>query len=130
MRDQVFKDEIPRAKDFAFNAGVANVFDDMVNRSVPFYEEIQRMIAELAADHAAPFTNVYDLGCSTGTTIANMSNLLKPDVRVIGVDDSAEMLKKCGSKLDQTSLCNAYELQCTDISEELRLNNASVAICA
>lgn len=128
MRDQVFKDEMPRAKDFAFNAGVANVFDDMVNRSVPFYEEIQRMIAELAADHAAPFTNVYDLGCSTGTTIANMSGLLKPEVRVVGIDDSAEMLKKCSAKLDQTSLRSAYDLQCTDISGELSITNASVVI--
>ncbi|MGN6495502.1 MAG: carboxy-S-adenosyl-L-methionine synthase CmoA [Agriterribacter sp.] len=128
MRDQVFNEEIPKAKDFAFNAGVANVFDDMVNRSVPFYEEIQRMIAELAADHAAPFTNVYDLGCSTGTTIANMSTLLKPEVKVIGIDDSAEMLRKCSDKLDQTALRGSYELHCADISEEINLSNASVAI--
>jgi hypothetical protein len=32
-----------------------------VNRSVPFYEEIQRMIAELAADHARDNSNIYDL---------------------------------------------------------------------
>ena len=46
--DQFFKDEIKKAADFKFGAGVANVFDDMVNRSVPYYGEMQRMIAELA----------------------------------------------------------------------------------
>ncbi|MBX2923697.1 MAG: carboxy-S-adenosyl-L-methionine synthase CmoA [Chitinophagaceae bacterium] len=128
MRDQVFSEEIPKAKDFAFNAGVADVFDDMVNRSVPFYEEMQRMIAELAASHAVPFTNVYDLGCSTGTTIVNMSSRLKPGVKVIGIDDSEEMLKKCKAKLDLTSLQDSYELHCADISGGINITNASVAI--
>ena len=39
MKDEVFKDEIEKASDFKFSANVANVFDDMVNRSVPFYGE-------------------------------------------------------------------------------------------
>ena len=46
------KNEIEKASDFKFGANVAKVFDDMVNRSVPYYGEIQRMMAELAADHA------------------------------------------------------------------------------
>ena len=67
--DEVFKDELSKPSDFKFNRQVAVVFDDMVNRSVPFYEEIQRMVAEIAADHYIEGTNVYDLGCSTGTTM-------------------------------------------------------------
>ena len=51
-QDKVFKEEIQKASDFKFGTTVANVFDDMVNRSVPYYGEMQRMIAELAADHA------------------------------------------------------------------------------
>ena len=51
-KDEVFRDEIEKASDFKFGANVAKVFDDMVNRSVPFYGEIQRMMAELSANHA------------------------------------------------------------------------------
>ena len=59
--DEVFRDEIEKASDFKFGANVAKVFDDMVNRSVPFYGEIQRMMAELSANHAAEGSFVYDL---------------------------------------------------------------------
>src|SRR5690348_3713244 len=71
-KDEVFKEHYSKPSDFKFTSKVAGVFDDMVNRSVPFYEEIQRMVAELAADHAKEFTNIYDLGCSTGTTMIYM----------------------------------------------------------
>jgi tRNA (cmo5U34)-methyltransferase len=74
FKDEFFKDEITKAFDFKFGEKVASVFDDMVNRSVPFYEEIQRMIGEIAADHAKPGGgDVYDLGCSTGTTMIYMN---------------------------------------------------------
>ena len=66
--DRIFSEQQPTT-DFTFDARTAKVFDDMVDRSVPFYGEIQRMITELAADFAVPGTNLYDLGCSTGTTL-------------------------------------------------------------
>lgn len=128
MRDQVFKDEIPHAKDFKFGANVAKVFDDMVNRSVPFYEEIQRMVAELAGDHATPGSNIYDLGCSTGTTMFNMQSQIKEGVTMIGVDDSPEMLKKCEEKLSQVCDQGSYELMCADISKDPSISNASVVV--
>lgn len=45
-KDEIFSSQIQRVSDFKFNSHVVGVFDDMVNRSVPFYGEIQRMIAE------------------------------------------------------------------------------------
>jgi hypothetical protein len=35
-KDEVFSDEIEEVSDFKFSAGVAKVFDDMVNKPVPF----------------------------------------------------------------------------------------------
>ena len=94
-KDEVFKGEIEKASDFKFGENVARVFDDMVNRSVPFYGEIQRMMAEIAADHAVEGAYVYDLGCSTGTTMVGMDTMVDQNIRFIGVDDSQEMLDKC-----------------------------------
>ncbi len=62
-KDEVFKEYYTKPSDFKFSSKVAGVFDDMVNRSVPYYEEIQRMVAEIAADHAIDNTKIYDLGC-------------------------------------------------------------------
>ena len=74
--DQVFRNQLEKVSDFAFNEAVAGVFDDMVSRSVPFYGEMQRMIAELAAYFATEGSNVYDLGCSTGTTLSLLRQTL------------------------------------------------------
>jgi tRNA (cmo5U34)-methyltransferase len=127
-KDEVFKDEIEKASDFKFGANVANVFDDMVNRSVPFYGEIQRMMAELAADHAKEGSDVYDLGCSTGTTMIGMDTMVDQKIRFVGVDDSQEMLDKCKLKLLELGFSRNYELRCTDLSEGIKITNASVVV--
>ena len=127
-KDQVFKEEIEQASDFKFGANVANVFDDMVNRSVPYYGEIQRMMAELAADHAKEGSDVYDLGCSTGTTMIGMDTLVNPKVRFVGIDDSQEMLDKCKLKLSEIGFSREYELRCADLSQGLKIDNASVVV--
>ena len=74
--DEVFAQPLDRIGDFTFNEQVAGVFDDMVSRSVPQYAEIQRMLAELTAYFATSGSNIYDLGCSTGTTLALVHDAL------------------------------------------------------
>jgi tRNA (cmo5U34)-methyltransferase len=127
-KDEVFKGEIEKASDFKFGANVANVFDDMVNRSVPYYGEIQRMMAELSADHAKEGSDVYDLGCSTGTTMIGMDTMVNPIIRFIGIDDSQEMLDKCKSKLMEIGFSRNYELRCADLNEGVKITNASVVV--
>jgi len=127
-KDEVFKDEIEKASDFKFSENVAKVFDDMVNRSVPYYGEMQRMMAELAADHAKEGSDVYDLGCSTGTTMIGMDTMIKPDIRFIGIDDSQKMLDKCKSKLLEVGFSRNYELRCADLSQGVQITNASVVV--
>lgn len=107
---------------------MAKVFDDMVNRSVPFYGEIQRMMAELAADHAREETFVYDLGCSTGTTLIGMDTMVNHDIKFIGIDDSQEMLDKCKSKLMEIGFSRPYELRCADLGQGVKIENASVVV--
>ena len=107
---------------------MAKVFDDMVNRSVPFYGEIQRMMAELAADHAREETFVYDLGCSTGTTMIGMDTMVEQDIKFIGIDDSQEMLDKCKSKLMEIGFSRPYELRCADLGQGIKIENASVVV--
>jgi tRNA (cmo5U34)-methyltransferase len=126
--DEVFKEELSKPSDFKFSKQVAGVFDDMVNRSVPFYEEIQRMISEIAADHYIDGTNVYDLGCSTGTTMILMDQTIPPQIRFVGVDDSPEMLAKCDSKLKEAGFKRPYDLQVADLNTGVQIENASVVL--
>lgn len=126
--DHIFDLPDDAIQDFAFNKNVAAVFDDMVDRSVPYYREIQRLTGQLAADFAKPGTRIYDLGCATGTTMALMDHCIDEPVTLVGVDNSAEMLEKCSQKLQLASIRNSYELIEADLNKDLSLHNASVVL--
>jgi tRNA (cmo5U34)-methyltransferase len=124
--DRIFAMPAPRIGDFKFDARTAGVFDDMLGRSVPFYDEIQRMSTELAADFAVPGSNLYDLGCSTGTTLAALDSMVDPSVRFVGIDDSAEMLEKARQKLAAAATRRSIDLVRADLHEANQIENASV----
>jgi tRNA (cmo5U34)-methyltransferase len=126
-RDEVFR-EIEGVADFNFGEKVASVFDDMLDRSVPFYQEMQRMIAEMAADFAVEGTNIYDLGCSTGNTLLNLDGAVGQGVKFIGVDYSEEMLKRCRQKLVQHGIRHEHELICGDLNQGVCVQNASMVL--
>jgi len=127
-KDRIFAERREAIADFRFGAEVAQVFDDMLSRSVPFYGEIQRMVAELAQDIVQPGSNVYDLGCSTGTTLLMLDRALPADVRFIGVDDSSEMLSKCESKLLEHHVTRKVDLECADLHLGVAMKDASLAL--
>jgi tRNA (cmo5U34)-methyltransferase len=126
MKDEVFKAPQGDIADFAFGEKVASVFDDMLDRSVPFYSEVQRMIGEMAADFAVPGTNCYDLGCSTGTTMLMLDRQVPKNVRFVGIDNSEEMLKRCRTKLSEHGFNRPHELLCADLNQGVRIENASM----
>ncbi len=71
MTDKVFEKSI--TKQFEFDEEVASVFDDMLNRSVPFYKEMQRLTINFALNFLEEDDKVYDLGCSTASTLIELS---------------------------------------------------------
>ena len=72
--------------------------------------------------------DVYDLGCSTGTTMIGMDTMVNQNIRFIGVDDSQEMLDKCKSKLMELGFSRDYELRCVDLNKGVKITNASVVV--
>ncbi|HUP91594.1 MAG TPA: carboxy-S-adenosyl-L-methionine synthase CmoA [Solimonas sp.] len=126
MRDKVFDDAAKPLADFRFTQEVAGVFDDMVSRSVPFYGEIQRMICEVAGDFAQPGTRLYDLGCSTATTLIELDRTVEGGVDFVGVDNSQPMLDQARKKLDAAGIQRKVDLLCADLHEGPVIENASV----
>lgn len=125
VRDTLFGEtESPR--EFIFDQKTAAVFDDMVRRSVPLYDEMQRMCGELASSFAAEGSNLYDLGCSTGTTLLTLDGAVDRGVRFIGIDSSRDMLEVARHKLAEAGFLRPHELVEADLGESLDLDNASV----
>jgi len=127
-KDKIFNDELQKISDFKFGSQVVQVFDDMVSRSVPYYNEMQRMLAELAADFAVDGTNIYDLGCSTGTTLLGFDKVLSDGVKFVGVDDSPEMAKQCEENFQKAGITRPYKVINADINNGLILENPSVVV--
>lgn len=126
-RDDLFVRKETEIGGFNFGEKTAEVFDDMLDRSVPLYTELQRMMGEIAGEFAQDGTNIYDLGCSTGITLQTLMGAVKQDVRFIGVDNSDAMLGRARARLEKLP-ARPWQLQNADLNEGFPFENASVVV--
>lgn len=118
MKDKVFQDKELAAQDFQFTPQVAEVFDDMLERSVPFYKETVGMVASLLEHFVDKHERVYDLGCSTGATLIELSRKLAHlDLHYTGVDNSAAMISKASLKAEMYTCSDKIQFVEADILE-------------
>ena len=83
-KDQIFRTPLTSTKPFEFDQKVADVFEDMIQRSVPGYGALVEQIGVLAKLVGTPHSTMYDLGTSLGAvTLAIRRNLTDDSVNVI-----------------------------------------------
>lgn len=130
-RDDLFRDAAFEGADFAFDARVAAVFDDMITRSIPFYDEQQRMLIELARRYAAPGADIHDLGCATATTLIRMARALPDAGRLVGHDNAPDMLRQARERIAAEGLVDRIELRHGDLERPgaLKLDGAGLVLC-
>lgn len=126
-RDQIFA-QPQQVVDFAFTAAVADVFPDMVRRSVPGYETVISQLGVLARHYAQANSQIYDLGCSLGAaTLAMALQVRQPQVRYICVDNSEAMIQRCEQRLERQLPAGSFQTICADICQ-LPMQQASVIV--
>ena len=125
-KDQLFTDKEPEIGGFNFGEETAEVFDDMLDRSVPLYREVQRMLGEIAAEFAVDGTRLYDLGCSTGITLETLMQAVDKEVTFVGVDYSEPMLDRARARIAQ--LDRPSTLVRADLNQGVAVENASVVV--
>jgi len=147
--DKIYEHHGP--KPFKFDREVVSVFDDMVSRSVPLYCEVIDLAIYWVQRYYIPGTRIYDLGCSTGTTIDVLARSMlhyKADVdsvtvtessgaergtssgtfcHFVGVDNSEAMIQSCREKLQWVDKCHQVDLHCDSIMN-VKIENASFCI--
>ncbi|MCU7918208.1 MAG: carboxy-S-adenosyl-L-methionine synthase CmoA [Candidatus Thiodiazotropha sp. (ex Epidulcina cf. delphinae)] len=125
-RDRLYADAKENVADFVFDERVANVFPDMINRSVPGYGTIINMTGTLAAQRVKPGSCCYDLGCSLGAaTQAIRSAVKNKDFLIVAVDNSPAMLAGARERLADKGQGPPVELICADI-RHIRIRQASM----
>jgi len=94
-KDTIFNKDIE--KQFEFDNEVANVFDDMIDRSVPFYKENISLSINILKNYLKDNDTITDLGSSTGNFLIKLAKLNK-NLKLIGIDNSEAMIEKAKQK--------------------------------
>lgn len=127
-KDHIFAAPIAQLGDFNFDQNVAEVFPDMIKRSVPGYSNIIAAIGMMTARFAQPNSQLYDLGCSLGAATQEMRrNLTQAGCTLIAVDNSSAMLERAASHLAAFKSDTPVTLTEADICD-INIENASVVV--
>ncbi|MFE8150970.1 carboxy-S-adenosyl-L-methionine synthase CmoA [Brenneria goodwinii] len=127
-RDMLFSAPIASLGDWTFDERVAEVFPDMIQRSVPGYSNIISMIGMLAERFVQPDSQIYDLGCSLGAaTLSMRRNIHVPGCKIIAVDNSPAMVKRCRNHIDAFRSDTPVDILEADILD-VEIENASMVV--
>jgi tRNA (cmo5U34)-methyltransferase len=128
-RDRVFERTEGTPGDFVFDEKVAEVFDDMLRRSIPFYAEQQQMVTDIGRRFWQPGTAIYDLGCSTATTLVSLARAIPACTSLVGYDNSEPMLQRARDAVEDAGLGDRVQIRYGDLNADLadlELGGASV----
>jgi tRNA (cmo5U34)-methyltransferase len=80
---------------WGFDDEVTRVFGDMLARSIPQYEVMRQTVFEVATMFVKQHTDIVDLGCSRGESLAALVDRFGAANRFVGVEVSKPMLDAC-----------------------------------
>ncbi len=127
-KDEIYSESLANIANFNFDAQVADVFPDMIERSVPGYRAIITMIETLTEHYAQPGSTLYDLGCSLGAATLSMRRGIATDgCTIVAVDSSEAMIERCRKNLSLEHYPTPIEMVCADI-RHVEITDASVVI--
>lgn len=128
--DNLYDSPLNAVPDFVFDDKVADVFGDMISRSVPGYATITAVSGVLSQRYSQPGTRIYDLGCSLGATSFSIAQSAAAGCECIAVDNSTAMI----SRLKQRVAGAGKMFARTDVKilpieadvQEIEIENASL----
>ncbi|TYK64733.1 carboxy-S-adenosyl-L-methionine synthase CmoA [Colwellia echini] len=126
--DLIYSQAHSQVKNFTFDAQVVEVFPDMISRSVPGYNTIIETIGRLSKQFAQDNSNIYDLGCSLGAaTLAMRKGITATGCKIIGVDNSIDMVKRCKMHVEAFKGKTPVEIIEGNI-QDIAIENASMVV--
>ena len=126
-KDRLFNKKM-KPSSFSFNQEVAEVFPDMLERSIPGYRTTIDSIRFLASKYSKKGTNCYDLGCSLGaSSIALGEGAGNNDSKIIAIDKSSYMTKRFSEIIKREKLDLNIQIFNEDVLDT-KITNASIVI--
>ncbi len=126
--DKIYSQKLANLANFKFDEKVAEVFPDMLNRSIPGYPAIITMIETLTARFGQNNSNFYDLGCSLGASSHSMQlGNTAENCKIVAIDNSKAMIEKCLQNPQFEKSKTSIEFKCEDIVDS-KIENASIVV--
>ena len=127
-KDRLYTEQQEPIAQFKFDKDVADVFDDMLERSVPGYRTTLSMIGLLAEKYSQTDSFCYDLGCSLGAaTLSMRQNISQPGCAILAIDNSEQMIEKCRKRIEADNSEIPAKLICADI-QDVSIEKASIVV--
>ena len=111
-----------------FGEEVTDVFDDMLERSIPEYEEMRAACLALAFKYAQRKTAIVDLGCSRGEAIAPLIDKFGVNNQFVGVEVSAPMLAAARQRFSGMIDAGVVTIRDMDLRTDFPQVSASVIL--
>lgn len=112
-----------------FDEKVSEVFDEMLNRSIPSYSRMRYLINQICKHHikrnGLKHSNILDLGCSTAEQIYELQQEL-PYNKFIGLECSTPMVREARKKCKD--IYNVEILTHDIVKEEFPVNMCGVIL--
>lgn len=127
-KDLIYASKQDKVEKFVFDENVADVFADMIQRSVPGYTALNQLLPIVAKQFIQSNSNVYDLGCSLGeASISIAKTMACKNVKIHAVDNSAAMIKQLQQRLENNHLEGSIQPTHKNVTA-VEINNGSFAV--
>ena len=127
-KDSIFKVGNFNDLTFTFNEEVTEVFEDMIDRSVPGYTSSLRLIENLSRKYFIEGTHCYDLGCSLGASSMSLIKAIgKKEGKIFAIDNSPAMIAACEQKCADLIKTGKVKFIKQDVNEA-QIDKASVVV--
>ena len=127
-KDSIFKVGNFNDLTFTFNEEVTEVFEDMIDRSVPGYTSSLRLIENLSRKYFIEGTHCYDLGCSLGASSMSLIKAMgKREGKIFAIDNSPAMIAACEQEYADLIKTGKIKFIKQDVNEA-QIDKASVVV--
>ncbi len=123
------KDNVTPGEKWSFDADVTSAFDDMLERSIPQYEVMRKAVYDLAIMFRKVDTDIVDLGCSRGESIAPLIDKFGSTNRYTLVEVSPPMLEVSRQRFRGYIDTGIVRLLPDDLRISYPLVTSSVTLC-
>lgn len=122
------QDKIMKNGKWEFDKEVTEVFDEMLERSIPDYNNMRNLVTSIGSEFVKQHTSIIDIGCSNG-------NAIQPFIDRFGswnffklYDVSIPMLEVCRKKFKGLEDLGLVKIENYDLRNGLKDVNASLVL--